>query len=140
MTKLNARIKLRLSLNLSKDDLGLIRLYNELATIESDPALTADQISEAKRRHLLGILYQYSHVAMAPFPFFTAVASDAAPATQALTVANPISATICEPIFRALPVMTEPVAKSPELVKMNALSEKALTDIGMGFVDTNPSS
>lgn len=140
MTKSNKRIKLRLSLNLSKDDLGLIRLHNELAAIESDPALTPDQISEAKRRHLLGILYQYSHVAMAPFPSFAAVASDAAPATQALTVANPISASISEPIVRTITAMTEPVAKSHEQVQVNALSEKALTDSGMGFVDTNPSS
>ena len=137
MTKLNTRIKLRLSLNLSKDDLGLIRLHNELAAIESDPALTADQIRQAKRRHLLGILYQYSHVAMAPFPAFMALAPNYAQAKQALTMAHPIFASTSEPMVRTMTAMTKPVAISPAQKEVNALSEKALNDIGMGFVYTN---
>ena len=67
-TSKSKRIRIRLSINLSQDDLGLVRLYAELAAIENDTNLTQVEIAENSRRHLLRILYQYSQVVLAPFP------------------------------------------------------------------------
>ena len=50
-------VELRLSVNLSLDDVGLTRLYRELRDIEVDACgLASIQIHALKRRHLLKIL------------------------------------------------------------------------------------
>ena len=68
------RIKLRLSINLSEDDLGLTRLFKELAVIESDDErLSPDEIQALKRRHLLSILYKYCGAGLPDQPATTAL-------------------------------------------------------------------
>lgn len=53
-------IALRLSVNLSLDDVGLERLYKELSAIEAGASgLASIQVHALKRRHLLKILHVY---------------------------------------------------------------------------------
>lgn len=91
-TSKSKRIRIRLSINLSQDDLGLVRLYDELAAIENDTNLTQVEIAENSRRHLLRILYQYSQVVLAPFPPSQGQPThSASPATSTIAIAGGIT-------------------------------------------------
>jgi hypothetical protein len=66
---LTPSIELRLSINLSLDDVGLELLYKELSAIETGASgLAPIQIHTLKRRHLLKILHLYcaSGIELAP--------------------------------------------------------------------------
>lgn len=53
-------VELRLSVNLSLDDVGLTRLYQELREIEVNASgLASIKVHALKRRHLLKILHAY---------------------------------------------------------------------------------
>lgn len=140
MNKSNS-IKLRLSMNLTADDLGFSRLYDELKCIESNTTLTADEIAAAKRRHLLVILYQYSLGAMPTLTSFMAVPSVVSTSPLDMTTADPkfpIPRTqILGSLAQAIPVQATD-RKETTSEAINAASIQALNDIGASFTNANP--
>ena len=60
MNKLQ-KIKIRLSLTITKHDLALLPIFNDLARIEAnEEKLTDFEIQSQKRTYLLSILYQFA--------------------------------------------------------------------------------
>jgi hypothetical protein len=139
MTNSSTRIKLRLSITLSKDDLGLIRIYNELAAIECDATLPSAEISETKRRHLLGILYQYCYTPLPNFPGSLSAVLSVVPVIKNKSDVTEETSRTPEmaPVIQVTPALTTTYKKSA-LAEMNAASQKALSEIGVGFITTNP--
>ena len=138
-TSKSKRIRIRLSINLSQDDLGLVRLYAELAAIENDTNLTQVEIAENSRRHLLRILYQYSQVVLAPFPpspgqpIFSA-----SPATSTIAIAD--GSTYDRAVFgNPKPSSAENITtpQKPVVDQIQAEAELALSHINAEFVSTN---
>jgi hypothetical protein len=110
-------IALRLSVNLSLDDVGLTRLYKELRDIETGASgLAPIQVHALKRRHLLKILHNYCAVsevnqksAGAKKPILTSVTQLASvPASETMHQEHP-----------------------PPMI--NSEADRALLDIGLGF-------
>lgn len=136
------RIKVRLSINLSQDDLGLIRLFHEILAIENDTTLTAVEVAEITRRHLLGILYQYSHAPLSPFPHTSSQSPlNSTPATTCIDSTNNLTAhstNIGKPHISTSKNISTPQA--PVLDGMQEASDLALSHIGAGFVSTNTNS
>lgn len=125
-------IELRLSINLSLDDVGMERLYKELNVIETGASgLAPIQIHALKRRHLLKILHSYCADVIAPAPRNTDAHSaklNQNPATEVnvgLTKATqPASLSVVEAIRQEHP---------PPTVISAFEADRALQDSGFGF-------
>lgn len=136
------RIKIRLSINLSKDDLGLVRIFNEISDIENDNTLTPIEVAEMTRRHLLGIFYQYSHVPQSPFPRTSSQSPlNSTPAATGIDSTNSVtghSTSIGKPNISTSKNISTPQAPVSDGIQEAA--DLALHHIGAGFVLTNTNS
>lgn len=123
-------VELRLSVNLSLDDVGLTRLYKELREIEiSASGLASIEVHALKRRHLLTVLHAYCANAFEPLSQNTDVNSSKF--TQKLSpvdkaISNRATPSISLPIFEILRQEHPPPA-------VNSEADKALVDIGLNF-------
>ena len=125
-------IELRLSINLSLDDVGLERLYVELSVIEAGASgLASIQIHTLKRRHLLKILHSYCADAIES----SRLSSDTNPAKSTpklSTVDKTILTRATQPI--SLPVVEMIRQEHPPPTVSSAFeADKALLDSGFGF-------
>lgn len=135
MTKtknLTPSIELRLSINLSLDDVGLERLYRELSAIEAGASgLAPIQIHTLKRRHLLKILHVYcaGGIELAPrntdAVFTSTNLKSTATDTPILTrVTQPTTLSVIETMHQEHP---------PPMMNSAAEADQALLDRGFGF-------
>jgi hypothetical protein len=123
-------VALRLSVNLSLDDVGLTRLYKELRDIEVNASgLAPIQVHALKRRHLLKILHAYCADAIEPSRLSSY--ADSAKLTQKMSPAE-------EPMFTkttkptSLPII-ETIRQEHPPPMVNSEADRALLDIGLGF-------
>jgi hypothetical protein len=123
-------IALRLSVNLSLDDVGLERLYQELRDIETGASgLAPIQVHALKRRHLLKILHAYC--ADANEPSRLSSNADSAKLTPKMSsVEEPIFTKATQPI--SLPII-ETIRQEHPPPMINSEADRALLDIGLGF-------
>lgn len=125
-------IELRLSVNLSLDDVGLERLYRELSAIEAGASgLAPIQVHSLKRRHVLKILHAYCAHAIEP----SRLSSDTIPAKSTQKLSS-LDKTI---LTRATQPTSLPVVETirqehpPPTVSSNFEADRALLDSGFGF-------
>ena len=123
-------VELRLSVNLTLDDVGLTRLYQELREIEVGASgLVSIQLHALKRRHLLKILHAYCANANEP----SRLSSDAESAklTQKMSsVEEPIFTKTTQPI--SLPIIETIHPEHPPPM-VNSEADRALLGSGFGF-------
>jgi hypothetical protein len=125
-------VALRLSVNLSLDDVGLTRLYKELRDIETGASgLAPIQVHALKRRHLLKILHAYCADGIEPTSRHTDTSStdlnqkSARPEQPIVTKApQPTSLSIIEAIRQEHP---------PPAASSYIEADKSLLDSGFYF-------
>lgn len=125
-------IELRLSVNLSLDDVGLTRLYQELRDIElSASGLASIQVHTLKRRHLLKILHDYCANTIEPAPSI-------ADARTTQFLQKSVSASKPS-IIKATQTSSLPKTKKirhehpPPTMSSDVEADQALLEIGFGF-------
>ncbi len=125
-------IELRLSVNLSLDDVGLTRLYQELRDIElSASGLASIQVHALKRRHLLKILHDYCANTIEPAPSI-------ADARTTQFLQKSVSASKPS-IIKATQTSSLPKTKKirhehpPPTMSSDVEADQALLEIGFGF-------
>jgi hypothetical protein len=125
-------IELRLSINLSLDDVGMERLYLELNAIEKGASgLAPIQIHALKRRHLLKILHSYCADVIAPAPRNTDAHS--ANLNQNPATAGKVGLTKATQ-STSLPVVEAIRQEHPPPTTISAFeADRALLDSGFGF-------
>jgi hypothetical protein len=123
-------IALRLSVNLSLDDVGLTRLYQELREIEvSASGLASIQVHALKRRHLLKILHAYCADATEPTPRST----NASPSKSTQKFSSVEKMELTKATQRiSLPVVETMQQEHPPPM-INSEADRALLDIGLSF-------
>ena len=123
-------VELRLSVNLSLDDVGLTRLYQELREIEvGAPGLASIQVHALKRRHLLKMLHAYCANTNEPSRL-SPDADSAKPTLKMSSVKEPIFTKITQPT--SLPIVETIHTEHPPPM-INSEADRALLDIGIGF-------
>lgn len=130
--KTTPSIELRLSLNLSLDNVGFERLYQELRDIETDATdLVPTQVHALKRRHLLKILHDYCANTIEPAPSI-------ADARTTQFLQKSVSASKPS-IIKATQTSSLPKTKKirhehpPPTMSSDVEADQALLEIGFGF-------
>jgi hypothetical protein len=123
-------VELRLSVNLSLDDVGLTRLYRELRDIEVDACgLASIQIHALKRRHLLTILHDYCADA-----FESAPRNADAGSAKLIQKLSSIDKAIVTKATQQIPLpIIETIRQEHPPPMANSEADRALLDIGLGF-------
>ncbi len=98
-------IKIRFALNLSEDDLGFARLYQELLEIEVGSGVTPTAVLSAKRRILLKVLHGYCQ-------------NTSAASSTALTNATATRVEQTSPIYARTHGATEKTTSKAEMIPM----------------------
>lgn len=123
-------IELRLSINLSLDDVGLERLYVELSAIEAGASgLASIQIHTLKRRHLLKILHTYCADAIEP----SRLSSDTHPAKSTQKFSSVEKPVLTKPTQRTSLHAIETMHKEHPPPMVNSEADQALLGSGFGF-------
>jgi hypothetical protein len=123
-------VELRLSVNLSMDDVGLTRLYQELRAIEVDASgLASIQIHTLKRRHLLKILHTYCANAFEP----SRLSSDTDSAKLARNWSSADKAIVTQTTQPTSLLVTEVISPEQPTPRINSEADRALQSSGFGF-------